>query len=576
MHPYASQLTVPPISQHIFALLKSLDKHGFTLLTSLNLSGNHSRVKDLWIFLGPPEDIPYDITGQRSSTDLRRSISPNALKTTSPVSMVPGNRSDELLHRKSGSFPGSLPGSSTTLAHARTASEPSPPTGLRPHTPPNPILLKKAATQKYAALAPPIQSPLSRASEEEFPLRRQDLTPIDNEGASSLGHASVDMTGVGAMNMAGVGSVGQRNLFAAKTAAAAGVSPQDNLASRNGTAAYYGGGSERVKTGEHFYETGPAQANAAPQHFQISSSSADSSSSPELSTGLTPRDSGDMDSAQVRTDSTPFIMNSAVFRDSAFSSGSNMSMEIPIAWTGGPDGKKKGPSPEGYDPSTGRRIPSPETDDGYTGESDGGSERISQGSSFRVSAGPRFPGGWQPSPIDERPEDQGGLRLPEDVPPEGQNARHPERKHVNAERVASPTMPSSPEATRQSEVALYGMAPMQSPSSPSLPSPARNSAAASSTKADGWVLVNVAEDPNTSTSSLSKSERRKSPPHTSLSPIAKAIAAEDAGAPEPRALRKLLPNSLTKSRSQSGSTDDKPKKGRRPSIRDRWRKKGSA
>lgn len=40
---------------HILNLLSSLDNHGFTLLTSISVSGNHSRVKDLWIFSGLDE-----------------------------------------------------------------------------------------------------------------------------------------------------------------------------------------------------------------------------------------------------------------------------------------------------------------------------------------------------------------------------------------------------------------------------------------------------------------------------------------------------------------------------------------
>lgn len=486
----------------------------------------------------------------------------------SPASVVPGNRSHELLHRKSGSFPGSLPGSSTTLGHVRTASEPSPPAG---HTPPNPSHLKRASTQKYKGLAPPIQSPLSRYSEEEFPLRGPDYSPVDNEGASSSGHVSMDMTGVGVINMRGAGAIGQKDMLTNKNSAA-GVSHEDTtLTQPNSTNR---GERERVKTGELFYEAARGRAGAHADYH--ANSSTDSSSSPEPQVALTPRDSPDVtggEQTKERADSTPFIMNPTVFRDSAFSSGSTQSMEIPIAWTG-PERKKKGPAPEGYDPSTGRYVSSPGTDEGYMGESDG-SERISQGSSFRVSTTPRFPGQWQPSPIDETPEHIGGLRLPEDVSPEGQNVHRPERKHVNAERVASPTIPTSPDASRQSEVAIYGMVSNSPPPNSPSPSPVRNSGAASSIRSEGWVLVNVAEDTGASSSSLGKPERRKSPPHSSLSPIAKAIAAEDASAPEPKALRKLLPNSLTKTRAEEGESDYK-KKGRRPSIRERWRKKGSS
>lgn len=42
--------------QHIISLLNAMDTHGFTLLTSLNLSGRNSRMKDLWIFAGSSDD----------------------------------------------------------------------------------------------------------------------------------------------------------------------------------------------------------------------------------------------------------------------------------------------------------------------------------------------------------------------------------------------------------------------------------------------------------------------------------------------------------------------------------------
>ena len=42
--------------KHILSLLRSFDKYGFTLLTSLCLSSTRSRVKDLWIFSTPEVD----------------------------------------------------------------------------------------------------------------------------------------------------------------------------------------------------------------------------------------------------------------------------------------------------------------------------------------------------------------------------------------------------------------------------------------------------------------------------------------------------------------------------------------
>jgi len=61
--------------RHILNLLESLDSHAFTLLTSLTLSG-HSRVKDLWIFTGSSDEPQEDI----------RAISNTALLDTPPGS----------------------------------------------------------------------------------------------------------------------------------------------------------------------------------------------------------------------------------------------------------------------------------------------------------------------------------------------------------------------------------------------------------------------------------------------------------------------------------------------------------
>ena len=41
----------------ILNLLTALDRHSFTLLTSLTV-GSRSRTRDLWIFIGPPSETP--------------------------------------------------------------------------------------------------------------------------------------------------------------------------------------------------------------------------------------------------------------------------------------------------------------------------------------------------------------------------------------------------------------------------------------------------------------------------------------------------------------------------------------
>jgi hypothetical protein len=85
--------------KHILSLLRSFDKYGFTLITSLCLSNTRSRVKDLWIFSTPEVD---------SDTIVPSSI------LTAGGGYTPGNTVK-------------LPGSQTSLlrppGHLRSASE---------------------------------------------------------------------------------------------------------------------------------------------------------------------------------------------------------------------------------------------------------------------------------------------------------------------------------------------------------------------------------------------------------------------------------------------------------------------
>ena len=85
--------------KHILSLLRSFDKYGFTLLTSLSLSSTRSRVKDLWIFSAPEVDLD--------------TIAPSSILTAGG-GYTPGNTVK-------------LPGSQTSLlrppGHLRSTSE---------------------------------------------------------------------------------------------------------------------------------------------------------------------------------------------------------------------------------------------------------------------------------------------------------------------------------------------------------------------------------------------------------------------------------------------------------------------
>ncbi len=67
----------------------------------------------------------------------------------------------------------------------------------------------------------------------------------------------------------------------------------------------------------------------------------------------------------------------------------------------------------------------------------------------------------------------------------------PERKEVDAVRVASPTLAESAAATRKSEVALYDMAPKRRPTSDKPQVRLAASPGNENPIGSGWVLVNV-------------------------------------------------------------------------------------
>ncbi|KAJ7275338.1 hypothetical protein B0H12DRAFT_253379 [Mycena haematopus] len=186
----------------------------------------------------------------------------------------------------------------------------------------------------------------------------------------------------------------------------------------------------------------------------------------------------------------PQLLSPGAFRDSAFSSTSTDDIPIPIKWTG----------------------------------------------EERESLGPLFPGGWQPTPIEEKPEDIGGFDTPEEEPIfEEHDGPTPDVQDV-AQRVTSPDLQAADLALRKSEAGLVGLIAATDNPEPS--------------EGKGWVVVdveakdddNIAHAPKetvvaspepqspVSPAVLPKSTKDSSgsgvasPPH----PAAKAIAAVDA------------------------------------------------
>lgn len=503
--------------KHILALLASLDESSSSLVTSISLSGSRSRVKDLWIFIGPPQEMSDVLSN--SSVELVRTLSPSgslsALRAAAgPSGSQSANNSMDTLHKRGASAPIHAGAPSPLGMHERSATElvAQPITRSRTISPRNSrtVLRKKGSHQGHS---PPSSAhgdlPLGRSSMDEIRLtgQRTNLFAADE----------TDMTGIG--------SGGLRN-FATRSVGdvsreleAYNNPPRPSLEERRPKIflAEEAANTGRIKTGDLFYETGPP-ARTQQDHTHDNDAPPNSSpavSSPESvasSRQLTPRDqvASPTDVPQSvyepaivserSSSSSRQILGSNVFRDSAFSSTTGHSYEVPIKWTGGPEGdtwRDRITVIPGLPFEHG--TPSPESEEGLPSSTDGTANKVRR-STHRSSTPLGLPGAWQPSPIEERPEDQGGLSSPKEIIESGlQNAKLTERKVVDAARVVSPTFADTPGATRRSETALYGM--VSSPTQSQAPGPRprhqrQNSDVAPSspvTGSGGWVLVSFAD-----------------------------------------------------------------------------------
>ena len=288
------------------------------------------------------------------------------------------------------------------------------------------------------------------------------------------------------------------------------------------------------------------------------------------------------------------ILSPEAFRDSAFSSGSSQSYEIPISWTGPESDKKDHRFSGQIDLKPSRKSQWSESGFESTGR---------RSSTFVRRQSPlNFTGGWNPSPIEEKSEDQ--HRQGWSVEGGNNNSNHggiPERKEVDAERVASPTKSDQLAASRKSETVLYGMVPEKHPtpnqdqrtSANSPPSPVQPIGS-------GWVLVNIdsarqrgsnldlrrVDGENGSTHHVEQSSGNPEGAalSSSMSPVAKVIAAADAVAqPEeerPSKFKRLIGKSKSKSRklvveggmARVRSFEVEEEDSRKLSIVQRWRK----
>ncbi|KAK0208581.1 hypothetical protein DFS33DRAFT_1253036 [Desarmillaria ectypa] len=395
--------------QHILSLLSSLDAHSFTLLTSLSLT-NRSRVKDLWIFTGlsPPSDdmilpdSPVPSILNSSQSDVKRAFH-------SPEPLL--HNSSSAHHRKLATEPCAIPRSPSPLHPRAVTDGPHRLHGGSPlnHLPPASSSVSPGPSNTLRKPAPRAQVPVSVHDDAEGEGYRANLPSTVPSGAEN-------MTGVGALTAPGA-----------------------------------------------FYPTPPFQAEMNPR---ISPAALGYSTSPPISDPIlrsnTPplvsaRQTRDLSShieaqtdAVVKSNSSsaagsPPLLSPGVFRDSAFSSNTEISTEVPIKWTG--------------------KI----------------ADTMAAETEAPPSASPKFPGGWQPTPIEEKDEvasTTSGVMAEHSVPQEQpiQDVSH---------RIASPVFSEPDEELRKSEAGIVGcMSP-----SPSV-SPNGKEKNNKSGK-QGWVLVNV-------------------------------------------------------------------------------------
>ncbi|KAJ7630649.1 hypothetical protein FB45DRAFT_1151408 [Roridomyces roridus] len=185
------------------------------------------------------------------------------------------------------------------------------------------------------------------------------------------------------------------------------------------------------------------------------------------------------------TPGTPPLLSPSAFRDSAFSSATESTsydMPIPIKWTG-------------------THIEDPHVHN-----------------TRQDSSGPLFPGGWQPTPIEEKSEDF--MSLDENFTEQAEPVRTPDVQEV-FQRVDSPDLQAADVALRKSEAGLVGL----------IAATQGQNAQPESNEGKGWVVVDVEGQGQGSLVSSPGPVTPASPPTPSspnVSHAAKAIAIVDA------------------------------------------------
>ncbi|KAG6332688.1 hypothetical protein ID866_6401 [Astraeus odoratus] len=470
--------------QQILSLLSSLDAHACSMIASLSFNG-HSRVKDLWVFIGPGSAESYDqywpdspVSPSGSMLDVRRS---NRDSTPDRVSNPDAGILPSSLHRRAATGP-------QHLAHAFPYTQsPSVPHHIRAATesnihPPYPTTLPLGSPRVVPGNglrkpAPRAQLPVSVDLEQE----EDDHARYRTSLASAVPSSCENMTGVGALG---------RGRFHSDAA------PEDT----SGTTGTLDNDDDETIHPPH-QESAPMKTSSPHPRVSALRPLSTRSKTPPLLTSHA-RDSRTSSATineplvtmpqpqeAVVTAENPPLLSSGIFRirDSAFSAnslGTTGSCEVPIKWSG---------------------LGRPEGIGNIEEETDQFNE-----TSFprHASPPPRLPGAWAVPSEEERLVVNGEASHTDKATTRPQYSRNPDRcVHDVDARITSPELVRE-DVVRKSEAGLIGMISPQPPRPSPQPMPSKESLGrtkpgsgdppSSPTKTgsrsgstDRWVLVNL-------------------------------------------------------------------------------------
>ncbi|KAF9270389.1 hypothetical protein L218DRAFT_1071827 [Marasmius fiardii PR-910] len=423
--------------RHILSLLCSLDAHSFTLQTSISFT-NRSRVKDLWIFTGPPSSAPDDAPLPDSSSPSLFNSSQIALKCKSPTPEPVATNSHKRLVTEP-ALHNTSPLSQSRIHHHRATTDP-----------PNcDVSSPRTATPPPHSPLPSVSNVLRKAA----PRAQVPVSVHDGDAPDGMEYRAVlpSVIPEGAANMTGVGAT--PDVFYSTSPVRMAEAEKQPV-------------FPQQKTGTPPFHSPPMTPPLISTPPPAPASPSSSNASPSNVSPSTPSDH-ERDELFNRNAGRSLdgpLLSPGAFRDSAFSSSTEMSKEIPIKWTG-------------LDldvPSIGEKRPAK-------------ADRMS-------SVGPILPGGWQPSPVEEEKE----IVFPSPEPGIKAGTEHSLNVDLKQNvRVASPEITDPPEQQlRQSEAASMGMIfPSEPPAVPplntDLSKDKQHQESSSSSSGQGWVLINV-------------------------------------------------------------------------------------